>query len=268
VALLVDEVVGWYVASYLLCLLLYGGALGLIAWLDLLPQRELFRQNAAGPRERRAWLVPCLAGAPLALAAFLYFVAAPVTVALTPPEPREVCQSFIDAKDAKGKASYTTNNLHDALDTLARLESMDGASTELTGEGPANPDVGGYYVGFRITYKAKPLEGAYLLVQRDGKWKIEEVYLTAFNGRPIDPPAPLSVVYPELKEATDLASRSDKGGSGKQLTPADKKAKRPSSPSWPKNVGGAAFLVLLVCGLLARLSRHWQKWFGGKQAST
>lgn len=134
-------------------------------------------------------MLPAFAGVPAAAIVLLVFVVEP----LRPLEPREVCERFLQAKSESAIKGYATLNLLPAMRALARLNDNPKAELEweLTDDGPAPPDVGGYFVGFRmlLTEGGRPMreEGVFHLVMRDSQWKIEEVYFTSINDQSLNP---------------------------------------------------------------------------------
>lgn len=175
-----------FVDSYLLDLVLYLGGLWLIWGYDLQPQIALFDQQGRKQSDNALqWMVPSLAGAPIALLVFLNFIVTP----FLPLEPREVCNRFVTASTAEKAGKYTTTNLWPALDTLTESGEAPWkrGTLTLTDEAIAPKDVGGYLVGFRSHRKAAAgpelVEGVFHLVDWQGKWQIENVYVTATDGR-------------------------------------------------------------------------------------
>ena len=208
-SLILDLIINLWVDIYLLDLLLYTGAVGLIAFFDLLPQRQAYQQHIAREPVSGRWLVPSLAGSPLALLVLFSFGIYP----LIPLEPRQVCEKFVQASSESELRKYTTANLGPALKELAKSTDQNSQSKmtfELTDEAPAPEGVGGYAVGFRMMQmqkgEASAGEGLFHLVHWDGQWKIEELYLTALNRQPLEPWFALSRDYSQLAQPASANS--------------------------------------------------------------
>ena len=169
--------------SYLLSLCIYIGALFAIWKLDLAPQLAAMKSKAT---ERNAsLLIPCLVGLPLALIVFMGFVVAP----LLPAFPRDVCQSFLDAKTTSAARSYVTADMEVLLGHQRRIEvaakSIGRAEKpmirkemfQLTDEANAPEEYGGYFVGWYCDLpmpngSVQPAEGVFHLTNESGSWKI------------------------------------------------------------------------------------------------
>lgn len=198
--LAVDQVIGALIDSYLVCLMLYLGASWLLWWLVLRPQFASFSARlVAQPGATARWTWPAVAGAPLALVAFLGLVVAP----LMPLEPRQVCERFNAAPSAHEAARYTTLNLVPALEALyAENDLGEPSDFELTDEAEAAPEFGGYLVGFRVAFveagQPVQMEGVYHLVNFTGEWKIEDLYFTTIDHQPLEAGIRLSTDYVAL----------------------------------------------------------------------
>ena len=174
--------------SYIFDMVLYLGAIGLIWFLDLAPQVPMFERGQAENGRQAGWIVPGLLGSPITLLVFFMFVVAP----LLPLEPREVCNRFIKASSERELKKYATANMRPVIDALSKLPD-EGRTVEyeLTDEGDAPSEVGGYLVGFRMVVSSRQErdvdDGCFHLVRYDGPWKIEEMYLTAINGEKSEP---------------------------------------------------------------------------------
>jgi hypothetical protein len=189
---------GVWIDSNILDVLLYLGATWAIWQFVLRPQYRLhagLAESAIHASGRWTW--PIVAGIPLAIVAFLGFVVAP----LMPLEPREVCERFTNAKTAKEALKYVTLNLEPAV--MATLNSPSSSTEdpfELTQEGIAPADLGGYLVGFRgqITIPGESrrvqIEGVFHLIEYD-VWKIEDIYFLTVDHQPFNPPISLARNY-------------------------------------------------------------------------
>ncbi len=133
---------GWLVAevlvnglllnSFLVSLLLYLLAVGLIASLDLRPQRPAYEAVSRPGRPHPRWALPVLAGSPLAVLTVLGFVAYPLYSLLRPLTPREVSQRFARASevnDLAGMRRYSTMNLWAAVAVAAKRPGGRAAGT-------------------------------------------------------------------------------------------------------------------------------------------
>lgn len=234
--------------SYLLDLMLYLGAIALIGYLDLLPQIEVYRQHVSQGGLAGNWTVPSLLGAPLAFAVFLGFLVSP----FLPLNPSQVCEKFMLASSEKEMKKYTTTNLWPALPTLAKsAASNDSGAIELTEQGPAPVEVGGYLVAYRVVLiengQHDSIEVVFHLVDRQGDWKIEELYYTAVNRQPLEQWVPLSTNYAQIHGAPDRIVSSSSAA-----TPKDEKKQK----SWmddPKTKQTAMYLLrAIIIKLLTR----------------
>lgn len=195
------------VDSYIPGLVLYGGALILIGAGDLIRQQQTWRRFASSVRVQADWIVPILAGLPLSFLTIVVFVVIP----LIPPGPHEICERFVNAKTEEEMRPYCTNNLWPALSTIAQPGPGQGHWTfEFTEEGPATDSIGGYLIGYRtvgqISGRDIRVAGLFHLVQRQGNWKVEDMYITTFNGESLPRWFKLSVDYPALAEPTVQAA--------------------------------------------------------------
>jgi hypothetical protein len=264
-SLIVFLVVNLWVDWYLLDLALYLGAVGLIAGLDLMPQKEPYLRYAGQGYAAGRWVGPSLAGIPLALLAFLALVVSP----LLPLEPRQVCDRFLQATTEAEMKRYTTSNLWPALPTLTRLaskDSPDDAAGEFTEEGPAPPEVGGYLVGFRMVFRegGQPVQvdGLFHLLDRQGQWKIEDMYFIAVNRHPLEREISLARDYPALvnlppERVATSGGSAPQGGQAPQAT-----ARRRPIPAhgiaYLLNKGGKGILAFLAA-LGAGVAAVWRK---------
>ena len=82
----------------------------------------------------------------------------------------------------------STTNLWPALEAMYALED-EGAFVDdrldLTDEGPAPEEIGGYLVGYRMFFRdsgtAHTMEGFFHLVDYEGVWKVEDWYMSLVN---------------------------------------------------------------------------------------
>jgi hypothetical protein len=266
--------VAWIIAGFLLpdayvaALGWYVLAVVAIWWADLRRQQALFegRPRHAGDASRGdgRWLVPTLAGAPLAVLGILTFVVAP----LVPPGPRDVALAFAHARSAAAARDRAMPNLWPAIDAM--FAAQDGAGLgvagdapfEVTGEQDGAPGVGGRLVAWRA-YVSVPdgdgpaltthvSEGAFHLTDAGGAWKVDEWYFTAWDGQAHDPVA-MSTGYrglfsPLPQQVMPAASAS--GAAPDRSAGAERPAGR-SLQGW---MSGRAF------GAVAR-------WIGGGEAA-
>jgi hypothetical protein len=169
--------------SILISLCLYVGALIAIWKLDLAPQLELMGQQSGC--NTASLLVPSLIGLPLALVVFMGFVVAP----LIPAFPRDVCQSFLDAKTTRVARRYVAAEMEVLLEHQRRIEAaaknlkpgeqpiIRNDMFQLTDEGYAPEEYGGYLVGWHCGLpmpdgSIDPAEGVFHLTNDSGSWKI------------------------------------------------------------------------------------------------
>ena len=124
--LVLDILVSMFFEAYLVDLLLYGGALALIWFIDLV-RCDFFRSHAANTGQPGGgWVWPSLIGAPIALLVFFTFVVSP----FIPLEPREVEKLVAATKESEMK-KYTTANLWPALTALTRMAQQTDTETTL-----------------------------------------------------------------------------------------------------------------------------------------
>jgi hypothetical protein len=204
-SLVLDALLGLWLDSYLLSVVLYLGALVLIWLADLRVQADEFKRQVSPFMRQGGWLVPILSGLPVAPLVFFAFVVAP----LSPLEPRQVCEKFNQARGEEEAKKYTTLNLWPALATLMRADDSNNPNNpiefELTDEALAPSEIGGYLVGYRTVFKDggnhTQVEGVFHLVQRHGEWKIEDIYFTSFNRQPLEKWMSVARDYQQMAEA-------------------------------------------------------------------
>jgi hypothetical protein len=251
--------------SLILDLVLYLGALALIWHIDIKPQIQSFRSRQIECGQQASWLVPGLAGSPLALLVLFGFVVSP----LLPLQPRDVCQRFVNARSLNEAKRYTTTKLWPALAAMyGEKDDPDFKSQfELTAESAGPPELGGYVVGWRLYGESKgergTTEGFFHLVNYGGPWKIEEWYFTAYNQERAESPMALSVAYPQLfpavrntpaMESSSPSSTPKSNTTASAPTSAKPKEEEPylvkSLPSQFRGIGGWVYRWLGTPGLV------------------
>ncbi len=281
-SLALDLLVTAYFPYLIIDVILYGGAVGLIWFLELRPQREAFLRFRQRPSAAIAiWLWPSVAGAPLALVGFLVFVMGPLYELTRALEPAEVCEKFNKGATAQEMADYSTVNLAAARDTLATLPKENGLRDfEMTGkEKQAPPEIGGYLVGMRgwplWSGRRTQVEAFYHLLSRNNQWKVEDIYIVPWDRQAVEVEVALSARYDLLKPSIGSAPAqpapepSGKIGTTKLAQGMGPTTSKPVSVSGTntttlKWLGGATGL-----GTLAMLARaallSW--WYGRKEAA-
>jgi hypothetical protein len=193
---------------YWVNLALYVNAVILIWEIDLKHQVTAYEQRPDKIPTGANWILPGLGGFPATLLVILVFVIVP----LIPPSAREVCDQFMRGTSLSETKKLTTSNLWPALTALDRVEQDSSpGGYELTEDGPAPAQNGGHLVAYR-TYtrsakKGDTVEGVFHLVDRNGGWKIEEVYFTGFNRQAVEEWIPLSRNFDKIV-ATGKSGRS------------------------------------------------------------
>lgn len=261
--LVLDIWLSWLVDSYLLSVALYLGSIGLLWFLILQEQHESFkRSQSISPGSSANWVWPSVSGIPLAFMALFAFVIEP----LRPLEPREVCERFVAANSSKEGEKYVTLNLVPALRALDKLpQNDDPFDFELTEENLAPADVGGYFVGCRGSFveagQHTQIEGFFHLVQRNGEWKIEDIYFTAMNRQPLERWVSMAQDYQMMLNPS--APQTVPGGA-----PPARPGLAPSSPSkgsakssgpYISNRSKAYFAFLLGAAVLTGLGKLLRK---------
>jgi len=175
----------WF-QSYVAGLVCYAVAIIPLWWSDLRVQSEWYkaRVNLGGMSGR--WPVPCLVGGCAAPLLLWLLVIWP----LLPTPPREVCHRLIQFPPEHEMQRYTTNNLLEAVSTMAKLKASGQAQNllfELTDESPMPFANDGYLVGCRVIVKNAKIPSRFAalfyLVKMEGKWKVEDVYLVAMGDK-------------------------------------------------------------------------------------
>ncbi len=123
-----------------------------------------------------------------------------------PLSPREVCDRFGQAKTLKEMSQYTTLNLLPALTEMSKQQTPETDDPfELTQEGEAPAEVGGYLIGCRwqiyIPEERRRIQfdGVIHLI-RSGGWKIEDIYILAMDRHPLELPFSMAANYQLLLE--------------------------------------------------------------------
>lgn len=246
--LVLDGLLGsWLGDSYLISLLIHLGSVGVLWVTDLDGQAKQFKSLSAGSNGEGKWLVPGLAGAPLALLSVIYFLIMP----FAPLEPREVCRRLFDAQTESEFKKYATLKLQPALIALSKFDEDSDAEYELLGE--EETAAGGRLVGFRMvgTDQGKPvsMDGYLHLLELDEGWRVDELYFTGFDGQAVDQPIPLSSNYQQIVFAAglnQLTRQRSSTTSGATSNSLQSLAKKPAAWSF-----GWRLLVVLGAGAAA-----------------
>ena len=249
----------WF-ESWLFNVLLYCGAIWVIWMDDLLSQVVTYEQQPKDASDfPDHWIAPTLSGLPLGLMVIVVLVVAP----LLPLSPREVCEEFVAAGSAQERKQHSTNKLWPALDPLGRVFfGGPKGSFELLDEAQAPPDMGGYFVAYRVVVSPNNTvaEGVFHLVAYSGPWKVEEIYLTTINGVEQSQWPAVSRDYRELFPAGTVDASIASTGSG---TPKKANSDTVYKDYWKKSVfvlaawklgkWGFVVLAVLLSGLIALL---------------
>ena len=178
--------------------------------LDLDPQHAEYERQADPPLNN--WLIPALAGSPLALLTILGLG----VELFAPLEPAVVVQRFVDASNVAEARPYCTSNMDDLLDGIAALEKLAGSEAaveepeiELLSEYYDEYSDNDYGVDFRMEFPpmdddpALTLHGYFHLKWTDDRWKIDDWIVTASSEFPdgIEPASFLVIVEAALEEA-------------------------------------------------------------------
>lgn len=167
-------------------------------YLFLEKQLEQFESMTATNKTPSHWLVPCIAGSPLALLQL-----AGLAIAFLPAGPREICNEFLAADTLDEAKQYATPNMTPIIRQFELLETLtkqlpelqedenDIEYVKLTDESEAPPDVGGYLVGYRSNMPDEAggtftMDGYFHLLEVKGEWKIDSWIITQFNNQPLD----------------------------------------------------------------------------------
>ncbi len=229
---------GWLVAdilfdqfvlsSLIVSILLLGGFAFAFWFLFLEKQQEQFESITETNKSPGSWLVPCLAGSPLALLQLIG-----LAVAFLPTSPRDVCSEFLAADTPDEAKQYATSNMMPIIQQFELLETLTKQLPEsqenedeieyfqLTDEAEAAPDVGGYLVGYRSTMPDEDggtftLNGYFHLLEVKDEWKIDSWVITHFNNQPLDkgPTSMLTFfkgITDEMQRQIDQKSSTAKG---------------------------------------------------------
>lgn len=161
-------------------------------------QLEQFQSITATNEAQSNWLVPCIAGSPLALLQMAGFA-----IAFIPVGPRDVCSEFLAADTPVEAKQYATSNMMPIIRQFELLETLTKQLPELqededeieyfqlTDEAEAAPDVGGYLVGCRSTMPDEnggtfTMDGYFHLLEVNDEWKIDSWIITHFKNQPLD----------------------------------------------------------------------------------
>jgi hypothetical protein len=261
-----------WLGSYLVNALLYLSALGLLWGVDLAWQVSAYRQLVAWSRPTGGWLIPALAGTPLAVVVVLVFVVSP----WLPLEPREVCDRFTHATSEPEMQRYTTKQLWPAVHALATLpETGSQEEWELTDEAVAPPELGGYFVGHRVSWmeagQLQQIEGVFHLVRWEGTWKIEEIYITRVNHQPLETWVALSRDYPLFVPTSSGTAAAPNAAPPHPAVGAGSTARRTQGPVPPGaqpgpngdtmrflSRGGGRWILVLLIAVITAVAR-WGK---------
>lgn len=277
--LIADILMGEFIDSYLVSLVLYLGSLWLLWILVLQHQESIF--SALPSRQPGAtvarWTWPAIAGTPLAFLVIFGFLISP----LLPLEPRQVCERFVASSTAREAEKYTTLKLVPALEVLFDQKNQEGAARfELTDEVAPSPGIAGYMIGFRLltveSGQHDQIEGVFYLVDHSDEWKIEEVCFTAVNQQQLETWFVLSRDYPLLRQDRTASMASLAGGSSPGVNdnqpakpwyeePRAKAVMKGALRGWflslkGKNTGkvGAGVLAVVVAGIASIWRRTQQ----------
>lgn len=274
-SLILDLILGLGSDSYWVDVGLYLGAIGLLAAIVVPGQCTAFSQltplpPAIGPH----WVVPSVAGVPLAGIAFLVFVIVP----LIPLEPAEVCMRVAKAKDSKAAEPYVTLNLLPALREMDKHPDESRFEFEATSEVQAPANVGGRLVGFRwVTSDAGQvvsMEGVFHVVERNGVWKVEDIIVTGANGQMLPESVSLAQDYRRLLAANQPAgltpssakkAGTDPSGTTKKDSPLPANAPVAAAYALPKIGKGLAAIFVIGFVILAKVASLFERLAGGQQ---
>ena len=116
------------------------------------------------------------------LAGFLLAVVTLVVVPLLPLSPSQVCYRFLNAGSVAERKAVTDSHLWPAVEAIASRadpRSSSAVRCEWIGEETATPDIGGYFVGYRVrgTKDADSdlYEAIFHLRYGDQGWKIADL---------------------------------------------------------------------------------------------
>lgn len=185
----------------------------LVLWsVDLDPQHAEHERQGEAPPKR--WIIPVLAGSPLALLTILSWGGA----LFAPLEPAVVVQRFLDVPDAEEAGFYCTSNMDDFLKVIGELEEIAGNESaedepdvKLLDEYFGEYSDHDYRVDFRMEFPdtadldpAVVLHGYFHLKWMDDQWKIHDMIVTANSASPdgMEPVSFLVIAKAALEEAT------------------------------------------------------------------
>ena len=171
-------VIASFIESDLLSWGLYVGAVIALWIVVLYDQSCRFEKWVVAPNAvTGSWVWPSVAGVPLALLV--------IVAAFAPLEPRTVCEKFVAAKSDSDRETWTTLNLRSSLSAFADKPGTARKHWELLDEVPAPVEFGGLFVVYRLFADAGPrrrTEGLFHLININGDWKIEDVYVLSQDG--------------------------------------------------------------------------------------
>ncbi len=197
--------------------LIWTGIPLLALWIfDLGPQSE--RHEELGNHQTAQWMIPLALGAPLGLLTFLGWL----LIIFMPLDGREVVQRFLNSPTPSEAREYVTTNMYPLLDDLAELERLDPENEiddrfhfEMLDSDYLEDSDYRYVVGYRMHVEATvnepptTIEGAFLLIWTDDRWKIDDWLVTTINRE--DAPGgavPMSLIIKKLVEEERAKPRS------------------------------------------------------------
>jgi hypothetical protein len=172
--------------TYFAGFVLYAMAIIPLWWSDLRFQSNVYKAHIRQGVASARWPLPCILGG-LAAPLLIWLL---VIYPSLPTPPREVCRYLIEFPPESQMQRLTTNNLREAVSTLALLKASGQTQNllfELTDEAPLTYSGDGYLVGCRVFLKNADLlmkfAGLFYLVKLEGAWKVEDVYLVSMKDK-------------------------------------------------------------------------------------
>jgi hypothetical protein len=235
----------WWGEGYFRSLGIYLGCVWALWSSDLEGQAKEFRKTQSSGASEGHWLVPGIAGSPLALLIFLAFLVSP----FAPLEPRQVCDRLIHADTPAEFKKYATLKLQPALLAMSKVQEENGDyDYELLGEEDAPAHVGGYLVAYRVALTTKgtteTMEWLFHLITVDDAWRVEDIFLTAFNGRAPEEPISIAANYQQIVQAARLDQFSQRSATGGTKTDWSQVVKKTPFAAW--FVGWKALAAIAV----------------------